>query len=67
MATFAPSGAVLLMTAAEELAFTALQLWLLAFFGEVFSAAVEAFVIAAPGSVDVHHQETFKVLVYLDL
>ena len=42
------------MTAAEELAFAALQLWLLTFLGEVFSAAVEALVIAAPGGVDVH-------------
>ena len=39
------------MTATEELAFAGLQLWLLAFFGEVFSTAVEAFIIAAPDSV----------------
>ena len=42
------------MTAAEELAFAALQLWLLTFLGEVFSAAVEAFTIATPGGVNVH-------------
>ena len=54
MATFAPLGEVLLMTAAEELALATLQLWLLAFFGEVFSTAVEAFVIAPPGSIYVH-------------
>ena len=53
-AAFAPSGAVFLMTASEELAFAALQLWLLAFFGKVISTAVEAFVVAAPGSIDVH-------------
>ena len=53
-ATFAPTRAVLLMTAAEELAFTALQLWLLTFFGKVFSTAVEAFTIAALGSINVH-------------
>ena len=54
MATFTLTGAVLLMTAAEKLAFAPLQLWLLAFFGEVFSAAVEAFTIAAPGGINVH-------------
>ena len=53
-AAFAPLGAVLFMTATKELAFAALQLWLFAFFGEVFSTAVEAFTIAAPGGVDVH-------------
>ena len=52
--TFAPSGAVLLMTATKELALTALQLWLLTFFGEVFFATVEAFVIAAPGGINIH-------------
>ena len=54
MATFAPLRAVLLMTAAKELAFAALQLGLLAFFGEVFSAAVEAFIVATLGSINVH-------------
>ena len=54
MAAFAPSGAVLLMAAAKELAFTALQLGLLAFFGKVFSTTVEAFAIAALGSINVH-------------
>ena len=53
-AAFAPSGAALLMTTTKELAFAALQLQLLTFFGEVFSAAVEAFVIAAPDGIDVH-------------
>ena len=48
------TGTVLLMTATEELAFATLQLWLLAFFGEVFSATVEAFIIATPGGVNVH-------------
>ena len=42
------------MTTAEELAFAALQLWLLTFLGKVFSAAVEALVIAALGGIDVH-------------
>ena len=42
------------MTAAKELAFAALQLGLLAFFGEVFSAAVEAFIVATLGSINVH-------------
>ena len=36
------------MTTTEELAFTTLQLCLLAFLGEVFSATVEAFVVAVP-------------------
>ena len=45
MAAFAPMGAVLLVTATKEFAFAALQLWLLAFFGEVLSTAVEAFTI----------------------
>ena len=53
-AAFTPMGAVLLMTATKEFTFTALQLWLLTLFGEVFSATVEAFAIAAPGSVNVH-------------
>ena len=53
-AAFAPSGAALLMTATEELTFATLQLRLLAFFGEVFSATVEAFTIAALGGVNVH-------------
>ena len=54
MAAFAPLGAVLLMITSKELAFTALQLGFLALFGDVFSAAVEAFTIAALGSVNVH-------------
>ena len=54
MAAFAPLGTVFLVTTAEELAFATLQLWLLTFFGEVFSATVEAFVIATPGGIDVH-------------
>ena len=53
-AAFAPSGAVFLVITSKELAFTALQLQLLAFFGEVFSAAVEAFVIATLGSINIH-------------
>ena len=53
-AAFAPSGPVLLMTAAKELALTALQLWLLTFFGKVFSAVVKAFVIAALGGINIH-------------
>ena len=53
-AAFALMGAVLFMTATEEFTFAALQLWLLAFFGKVFSTAVEAFIVAILGSVDVH-------------
>ena len=53
-ATLALMGAVLLVTTTKEFTFTALQLWFLAFFGEVFSATVEAFVIAAPGGINVH-------------
>ena len=52
MAAFAPMGAVLLVTATKEFAFTALRLWLLAFFGEVLSAAVEAFTIIGIASSD---------------
>ena len=54
MAAFAPMGAVLLLTAAKEFTFAALQLWLLVFFGKVLSAAVEAFVIATLGGINVH-------------
>ena len=53
-AAFAPSGAVLFVTASEELAFATLQLWLLTFFGKVFSTAVEALVIAALSGINVH-------------
>ena len=53
-AALAPMGAVLLVTTAKEFTFAALQLQLLAFFGEVFSATVEAFTLAAPGSVNIH-------------
>ena len=54
IAAFAPLGAVFLMTASEKLAFAALQLQFLAFFGNVFSATIEASTVAAPGGVDVH-------------
>ena len=53
-AAFAPLGAVFLMTTAEKLALAALQLWLLTFFGEVFSTTVEAFTISAPDGVNIH-------------
>ena len=53
-ATFAPLGAVFLMTASEKLAFAALQLQFLAFVGNVFSATIEASTVAALGGVDVH-------------
>ena len=53
-AAFAVAGAVLLVPTTKELTFVALQHQLLAFFGEVVSAAVEAFIVAAPDSVNVH-------------
>ena len=53
-AAFAPTGTVLLTTATEEFTFAALQFWLLAFFSKVFSTAVEAFIVAALGGIDVH-------------
>ena len=54
VAALALMGAVLLMTAAKEFTFTALQLWLLTFLGEAISTAVEAFVVAALGGINIH-------------
>ena len=53
-AALALMGTVLLVTTAEEFAFAALQLWFFAFFCKVFTSAIEALVVAALGSIDVH-------------
>ena len=62
MATLAPTGAVLLITATEKFTFAALQLWFFAFFHKVFFSTIEAFVVAAPGGIVTvpHSGTTFK-------